>query len=298
VTITGTNFESGSRIVIGDQIYTDGINGTSVVDPMTITLTTLATVAGMHDVVVYDPSGIEDRLVAAYEAAALPTVSTVFPIAGETFGGTLVTLVGQDFQAGAAVRIDGVDQGTVTFVDDTRITFTTVGGAVGGPYILEVENPDAGLATSAFSYAALPDPQLTMILPTVGADAGGTLVTLTGANFSGTPEVYFGADPDTGLGGDLGVNVNLIDANTIEVETPQHIVGLVSVLVRDPVTGQAGLLPDAFTFVGGGGGGCYMVPYQGPQSPGTILAGLWWILAVFLVLHVRARRQRLALSRA
>jgi PKD repeat protein len=66
LTITGTEFHASARVVLGDQIYRDGVGGMTVVSETTITLTTAATVPGLHDVVVIDPSGIEGRLVDAF----------------------------------------------------------------------------------------------------------------------------------------------------------------------------------------------------------------------------------------
>ena len=290
VTITGTNFSAGNRIVIGDQIYTDGVNGTTVVDPTTITLTTLATIEGMHDVVVLDDSGLEGRLVSGFTSQNLPMVGTVFPLAGDASGGTVVTITGQDFQSGIVARIDGVTQGTVNYVDSTRITFTTAAGSVGGPYTLELENPDMGIATSVFTYSAGPDPALTGISPAVGGIAGGDTLTITGSNFDANTTVYFGVDPHSGLGGTVAASVALVDPSTLTVETPAHTAGIVNVMVTDSSTSQSDILEASFTFMGPGGGGCHAVPVQGPRGPEDVLAGLWWVLAVLAYLKLRSLR--------
>ena len=306
LTISGTNFRPVARIVIGDRIYTDGVGGVTVVDSTTITLATLATSEGTHDVVVFDESGLDGRLASGFQSQNVPMVAAVFPIAGEFSGGTTVTITGQDFQDGVVARIDGVTQGPVNFVDSSRISFTTMPGPVGGPYTLELENPDMGIATSLFTFAAGPDPGLSTIDPPTGSAAGGEMLILTGSNFGrfahdGTPSpsfaagsttVLFGVDPLTGLGGTAAPSVSVVDSSTLLVETPAHAPGTVSVLVRDMGTNQSGVLASSFTFLGSGGGGCYMVPFQGPRGPEEMLVGVWWVLLVFAVLRWRARRAR------
>ncbi len=298
LTLTGSEFHPGARVVIGDRIYTDGVDAT-VVDETTLTLTTASTASGIHDVVVLDPSGVEGRMVNGFISG--PDIRHVFPSGGEFTGGTEVVIAGAGFQPGLYVRIDGVDQGAVTVdPEETELSFTTVGGVPGGPYMLEVENPDGSIATSAFVYAAQPDPALTLVDPAGGPSSGGQLVDVLGSNFTADARVYFGADPDTGEGGIEAASVTFVDATTLEVVTPPHARGLASVLVLDDATGQGALLADAFTFSGGGGGGggCYMIPVPSPWSPQRILEGAWWLFLVLAWLAWRARGPRELPSRA
>lgn len=295
VTITGTEFHPGARVVVGDQIYTDGIAGTNVVDPTTITLTTSTTIAGTHDVVVIDATGVEGRLAAGFTSAAIPVVATVFPESGVVTGGTEVVLTGFDFVAGAAVRIDGVDQGAVTVESASLLRFTTQLGAAGAR-MLEVENPGGALATSAFTYYAQPDPVLLSVAPTSVKESGGATLTLVGSTFTVDTGVVFDADPETGLGGLPAASVTFVSATELTAVTPEFgSKGDVSVLVRDASTSQADLLDDALSVTGdggggGGGGGCYMVPVSGPPDPRSLLLGGWWMLAILLVAAGRARR--------
>src|SRR5262249_54437225 len=150
-------------------------------------------------------------------------------------------------------------------------------------------------ATQAFAYAAQSDPTLTAVSPGSGSKDGGELVTLTGTNLTATDEVFFGADPDSGDGGVAATSVTFVDANTLQVQTPQHAKGLYSVMVLDGATDQGVVLADAFTFEGGGGGGgCYTVPVSEPPTLRRILEGTWWLAAVLLVLALRARGARQA----
>jgi hypothetical protein len=296
LTVTGTGFGAGARVVVGDQIYTDGVNGTTVASPTSIMLTTTATVAGTHDVVVVDATGVEGRLASGFTVMALPTVATVFPPAGQVAGGTAVVLTGTDFAAGATVRIDGVDQSGVVVESASRIRFSTGPGSA-GPQLLEVENPGGGIATSAFTFDVQADPSVVSADPSSVAMAGGETITIAGAGFTGDTEVIFGVDPDTGAGGTASAGVTFVDASTLEVVTPVFAAaGTTSVLARDTSSGQADVLTAGFSVAapagGGGGGGCYTVPVAGPPTPRSIAVGGWWMLLLMLALGARARNAR------
>lgn len=292
LTIEGTGFRDGAAVVLGGEIYFDGdAGGATVVDDETIELVTRATPSGTYDVVVIDPTGVEGRASGAFTFAANPQIETVFPAVGQAAGGTRVVLRGESFVAGSVVSIDGVVQEDIVVDSLTRLTFTSVGGVAGGPYVLEIEAPDGSTSQTAFSYASDPDPSLDALAPERGAPAGGDTITLSGANFAITQDVYFGVDPDTGLGGTLA-SATLLDANTLEVVTPAHASGTVSVMVLDTLTGQASVLASGFTFAssGGGGGGCSVSEVGPPTSSARDAAGFAPLLLAFALLYARSRR--------
>lgn len=293
LTITGTGFRSGARVVLGPNIHADAaVGGCVVVSSTTITLTTAAMPVGVYDLVVIDPSGLEGRGTNAFHTAALPVLTSTFPSAGSASGGTRVVLRGSDFDAAAVVRIDGVLQTQVDFVDDTRLEVTTNAGVVGGPYVLEIENPDSSTASSAFTYVLPADPVFTSIDPDSGTASGGDTVVVHGGNFTPTTTVAFGSDEATGQGGTVAATVTFVDANTLEVVTPSHGSGAHSVLIADTSTGQALVTSAAFTFEssGGGGGGCSVAPYSGPRE--DHVGSMWWFAAAFGWLVVSARKKR------
>jgi hypothetical protein len=292
LSINGSGFRAGARVVIGDQLYVDGApmgaGGCTVLDDSTIMLTTAATAAGTWDVVVIDASGVEGRAVNIFTSAALPAVTSVFPSGGESTGGTAVTLRGSNFASGAVVRIDGQLQGSVSVVDEATLVFTTNGGAPGGPYLLEVENPGGAVATNAFVYAAQPDPQLAQVTPAQGSSQGGDVIELLGFDLPADAQVFFGVDPTTGSGGTPAASITVIDERTLEVTTPSHGAGLAAVAVVDAITGQAAVMAGGFLFQGstgggGGGGGCgAVIPDSGPGGGQAALSGLAWIVAALL----------------
>lgn len=301
VTITGSGFAAGDRVVLGQVAYEDGQpGGCTVVDATTIVLTTVPTQGGTYDAVVIDPSGVEGRAASAFTFVSLPVIASVFPAAGSAAGGTSVVIRGSGFSVGCAVTIDGLAQSRVTVDDATRIVIVTDPGTAGGPYTLSVIDPGGGTSSASYSYAAGADPALLSIAPSRGKTSGGDAIELQGANLPANATVVFGADPDTGLGGTAAASVSGVDASTIDAVTPAHAAGSVSVLVTDPATGQATVLPSAFAFAspGGGGGGCSVAPAGGPRSFDEALAGCLWLLALASIVWLRAQRTRAAPRRA
>lgn len=296
ITISGANFTSGARVVLGANVYVDGdAGGCTVVDPSTITLTTAATTSGTCDVVVIDPTGVEGRSTNAFQFDAIPMITSLFPLAGSASGGTQVVIRGSDFDPACTVTIDGVVQTQVTIVSSTKISVLTSAGVPGGPYVVEVQNPGGSVADAAYSYALGNDPSITSIDPASGKSAGGETITIYGANFQASTSVYFGADADTGAGGVVAASITFIDAMTLMVVTPAHSSGVHNVLAKDDISGQASVMPSAFTFIspsGGGGGGCSVSPLSEPKGPLSALSAAGWMLALFAILTLRARRAR------
>ena len=289
VTIRGAHFRSGCRVVIGDRRYAEGVDLVRV-DSNTLRLSTKETYPGLHDVVVIDATGVEGRQGGAYNAIAQPSIATVFPAAGESDGGTTVTITGDDFVPGTFVTIDGVFQADVTVVDLDEVRIVTEPGVVGGPYLLEVESPGGSMASAVFSYSASPDPVLTDVSPAGGSSAGGEAVTLRGSNFTSKTQVVFGSDPKTGKGGVPAASVVLVSPGTIQVTTPASTSKRKTVLVREPATGQASLLASAYAFDGKSSPGCAAVAPAAPPTWGRALDGAGWVLVLAALLAWRARR--------
>ncbi|MDF1798388.1 MAG: IPT/TIG domain-containing protein [Planctomycetota bacterium] len=288
--IKGNHFEPGARVVIGDRIYTDGEpGGCQVVDPTTILLSTGATVPGVHDVVVIDQSGVEGRQSSAFTSAAIPTIDTVFPLAGNRLGGTEMVLRGDNFATGLEVRIDGISQGAVTRDSGERVVVTTNGGLEGGPYLLELENPGGGVATSAFAYVRPADPVVTGLQPSEGVP--GDVVTLSGANFSPQTQVLFGADPDTGIGGVAADSIEFLGPGTLEVTLPAGLAGDQSVLVRRADTGQADVLEAGISYpTSSDSGGACTASVGLERGPWEALRGSAWMLVLGILVWMRSRR--------
>jgi hypothetical protein len=83
-------------------------------------------------------------------------------------------------------------------------------------------------------------PVVSGVSPNIGRFSGGTLVQITGANFTSGARVKFGGKPSK--------RVTFVSSSVIVARTPAHAVGTVTVEIINP-DGQSGLLANAYTFV-------------------------------------------------
>ena len=74
------------------------------------------------------------------------------PRSGPTTGGTVVTLTGVNFLAGATVTFDGIAGTSITVVSDTQITVTAPAHPATGTVDIVVANPDGGTDTLVQGY--------------------------------------------------------------------------------------------------------------------------------------------------
>src|SRR5436190_8433850 len=237
VTVTGTNFLAGATVSIGGTPAT----GVTVVNSTTITATAPARAAGLVGVSVTNPDTQSATLANAFTyIAPAPTVSGVSPASGAAAGGTLLTISGTGFAAGATVTVGGTAATGVTVVSGTTITATAPAHASGSVSVT-VTNADSQSATRANAFTFLgPQPTVTGIAPSSGATAGGTAVTISGTNFVSGATVTIGGTAATG--------VTVVTSTTITATTPAHAAGAVGVTVTNPDS-QAATLAGSFTFV-------------------------------------------------
>ena len=233
VTLTGSGFRPGMQVLFGTAAAT----GVSV-DPGGTRLTALAPAhaPGGVDVSVTTPGG-SATLGNSYTYLVAPTLTSVSPAEGPASGGTTVSLTGAGFRAGMQVSVGGTPAAIVSINPaGTSLTATTAAHAA-GLVAVSVTTP-GGSDTLAGSFTYVAAPTLTAVNPTVGPEAGGTLVTLTGTGLTGATAVTFD--------GTAATSVTVVDATTITALTPGHPAGLVDVSVT--TVGGSGTLDDAFTY--------------------------------------------------
>jgi serine protease len=173
--------------------------------------------------------------------------------AGATYKSVSGTSMAAPHVSAVAALLRSFDP-TITPVDmTTRIqasatTFPTVGGA----FQCTTSSCGAGL----LSATAIPTsaPNVTSVAPATGSTAGGTRVTLTGANLTGARSVTFGGAPGTSL--------TVTSATSVMITTPAGTVGVRDVVIATP-TGTA-TLANAFT---------YEEPPPPPSSPSAPSGG-------------------------
>jgi uncharacterized protein (TIGR03382 family) len=208
----------------------------------------------------------------------------VTPASGPTSGGTQLTLSGNGFAPGATVTVGGVNATNLVVASETSLTATTPAHAAGAVDVV-VTNPNGAVArlANAFTYVQAAAPTVASLNPSTGPTAGGTAITITGANFVAGAQVRIGGVAATG--------VTVASGSSLTAVTPPHAAGAVEVVVTNP-DGQAGALGNGFTYADpqqpptGGGededeGGCSSTG-GGPMSAAPIV-----LLALGLLLRRR-----------
>jgi copper(I)-binding protein len=154
-------------------------------------------------------------------------------------GGTLVSITGDNFDAGATVSFGDALARSVTVKGSTEMTAITPGSSAGA-VSLTVTNSDGQSATLAGAFTFLSPPRLSGISPVSGPTTGGTPVTLTGTGFLAGATVTFGSAAAS--------SVVVVSSTRMTAITPASSAGAVSVTVTNG-DGQSGTLAGAFTFL-------------------------------------------------
>lgn len=174
-----------------------------------------------------------------------PSISAVIPPSGSDAGGDTVMIFGASFVSGATLSLGGTAAtGAVVSAGGTLLTATTPAG-VAGPVNVVVTNPDgqSGTLANGYNYVfAGTSPTVTSVNPTVASPLGGTVVTITGTNFStsGTTTVYFGSA--------AGSNVTVTSTTTLVVTVPAGALGATTITVVNP-SGLATVATGLLTYV-------------------------------------------------
>ncbi|RKU09412.1 hypothetical protein C6502_12900 [Candidatus Poribacteria bacterium] len=169
-----------------------------------------------------------------------PTLTRVEPNNDMVSGGANVRIIGENFQDGATVTIDGRAASNVIFVSPTELTVEVPAGAAGSVNVV-VTNPDgkSGTLTGGFTYIE-PPPTLTRVEPSNDVVTGGTTVKIIGANFQDGTTVT--------IGGRAASNVIFVSSTELTVEVPAGAAGSVNVVVTNP-DGKSDTLAGGFTYI-------------------------------------------------
>jgi len=225
VTITGT------ELIGVDTITFRGLFGTNIAvqSASQLTITTPAVIAGPADIVLTKSAGgatatETNGFTFVNGVAPPPQPLACTPAGGPVAGGTVCTVTGSGFAAGATVSVGGVPATNVSIPAAGRLVMTTPPGTV-GPFNVVVTNPDlqAGTLTNGFTYSN--PPSVTGITPTSGFTDGGDTVTITGTNFV--------AGATASVGG-AAVSISSLSAVQIIGTTGPRGPGAVAVTVTNP----------------------------------------------------------------
>lgn len=201
VTVTGTDFSSGSTVSFGPNAATN----VSVAAPNQLSATAPSG-CGTVDVTVTTPNGTSaaspaDQFTYLQSCSGGgPTLTSISPTSGPEAGGTLVTLTGSAFVSGTTAVNFGTNPATnVSCGSSTQCQATAPAGTGTVTVTVTVGGvPATGSAT--YSYVAATAPSLTSISPGSGSSNGGTQVTIDGAGFvAGSTQFFFGSAAATSV---------------------------------------------------------------------------------------------------
>jgi hypothetical protein len=191
-----------------------------------------------------------------------PGVTGVTPGTGTAFGGEIVTVTGSDFQPGATVVFGFLQATNVTVTSAFIIECKTPGFAPGQVPVI-VNNPDGKSGTLNNGYIYLgPTPSMSTVSPSSGSVAGGTLITVTGSNFSPNATVT--------VGGTAATSVTVSSATQFTAVVPAGTLGPADVEITN-VDLQSTTLTGGFTYQGAAPTVTSVSPSTGPPAGGTLI---------------------------
>jgi len=237
VHITGSGFSGASGVTFGGTAASF-----SVTNDGNITATSPAHSAGTVDVQVTtngetSPTSFGDQ----YTYVAPPAVTGVHPDAGPTGGGTNVRIDGANFTSDATVKFGSTAAGPVTFVSSTQLKLHAPAHAA-GVVDVRVTTPGGTSAASNADKYAYGAPTVTAVSPTAGPTAGGTVVQITGTNFSPSATVKFG--------GNTSGTVTFLTGTQLKAVAPSHAAGKVDVTVTTGAGTSATSSADKYAYDG------------------------------------------------
>ncbi|MEL0627543.1 IPT/TIG domain-containing protein [Salinibacterium amurskyense] len=187
-------------------------------------------------------------------AGVRPAITDIDPGSGPATGGTAVTITGTDFGGSTGVTFDGVAATDFVVVSDTEITVTSPAHAAGAVDVI-IQHPAGASDAAEFTYT--PVPLISALTPDFGPVAGGTVVTITGSEFTDATGVTFDGTDGTSF---------TVDSDTqITVTSPAHALGAVDLII-ERATGDSA--PSTFTYRGAPTVSD-LTPTEGPVAGGT-----------------------------
>ncbi len=210
VKIKGSGFIAGSTVTIGNAATSVVVASSTLINARTS-----ATAAGSYPVVVSNANGTSTGGPSyTYVAPPPPTVTSITPASGTTAGGTLVTIKGTGFVAGATVTIGNV--ATAVSVNSTAKLSAKTAATAAGTYAVVVSDANGTSSGGpSYTYTTPAAPTVKSVTPTSGPQGGGTSVKIAGTNLTAAqPTVMFGETPAATIVSDTGSSIVVISPSS------------------------------------------------------------------------------------
>ncbi len=196
VTITGTNLQDTSAVSFGGVAAASWYLNSST----QITAVAPPQAAGTVDITVTTPAGTSvtsgsDEF--TYTSVGAPTVTVVGPNAGPTAGGNTVAITGTNCDGVTSVMFGSTAATSFTIESDTSIFAVAPAGSAGTVDVTLTDSDGTSITSSADDYTFTAAPTITTLSSSSDTATGGTPITITGTNLTGTYVVYFGNVPST-----------------------------------------------------------------------------------------------------
>jgi hypothetical protein len=151
------------------------------------------------------------------------TILNVAPPSGPTAGGTNVTLTGANFRADCTVAFGGIPATNVAYQSATSMTAAAPAHVAGSVDVTASCGTEANTLPNAFTYLA-GSATISGVTPSFGSTLGGTLVRITGRDFSAGCWAFFD--------GMAARNVSVNGTTEVLASTPAHAAAAVAVSLR------------------------------------------------------------------
>ena len=187
--------------------------------------------------VAVDSGGTTFKAPGAYVYSPSLQVLAVEPEAGPNSGGTKVRIFGKHFSPDAQVLFGPMPAGSLKFISQEELEAVTPPGSPGLVDVTVVSASGKAQLEDAYLYG-VQNPEVWLVTPNYGSQAGGTFVEVVGAGFHQASKVKFCDHDATG--------VKAAGYGVLRVYSPPHLPGTCDVTVTTP-QGSA-VLPFAFSY--------------------------------------------------
>ena len=252
IRIIGTEFLVGAVFEITDDTGTyQACTALANQSTTSVECTVPAAGAGtLSNVRVTNLDGQSAVLGSSYTYRSPPDITGVNIPAGPINGGQAITISGTFLLPNIDIQINSRQCVISNYISDNSVECTTPDNlAAGGPYDIVVTNEDGQTDTLTTAYEFIPPPDLSVATPAASPTssfiAGGTPITVTGADF------YVAGGVSVTIDGNPCTNVSALTATSFTCETPAHAAGVDYVLrVTNDVDGQFDETAGFFDFIG------------------------------------------------